>query len=137
MALVDNTTDAELITHSPREGGIPSSNRRVETKADHVRELEAGPPDVILSDYALPSFQGYNALAIAQKKCPEVPFIFVTGTLGKEVAIETLKHGATDMWLKPGFHAWCPQSSAPCGKPRRGPNGSEPKSGCAAFCAAG
>ena len=98
--LEDNATDAELIAHTLREGGIPSSNRRVETKPDYVRELEARPPDVILSDYELPSFDGYKALAIAQKKCPEVPFIFVTGTLGEEVAIETLKHGATDYVIK-------------------------------------
>jgi len=100
LMLEDNATDAELIAHTLREGGIPSSNRRVETKPDYVRELEARPPDVILSDYELPSFDGYKALAIAQKKCPEVPFIFVTGTLGEEVAIETLKHGATDYVIK-------------------------------------
>ncbi len=98
--LEDNAADAELIAHTLREGGIPSSNRRVETKPDYVRELEAGPPDMILSDYELPAFDGYKALAIAQKKCPEVPFIFVTGTLGEEVAIETLKHGATDYVIK-------------------------------------
>jgi len=101
LMLEDNAADAELIAHTLREGGILSSSRRVETRPDYVRELEVEPPDVILSDYSLPSFDGYRALAIAQKKCPEVPFIFVTGTLGEEVAIETLKHGATDYVIKP------------------------------------
>jgi signal transduction histidine kinase len=53
-----------------------------------------------LSDFSLPTFDGYTALALAQEKCPDVPFIFVTGTLGEEVAIETLKKGATDYVLK-------------------------------------
>ncbi len=57
-------------------------------------------PDLILSDYALPSFDGSSALTIAKKKAPDVPFIFVTGTMGEEVAIETLKNGATDYVLK-------------------------------------
>ncbi|MEY2429702.1 MAG: hypothetical protein QOJ40_2587, partial [Verrucomicrobiota bacterium] len=63
-------------------------------------ELEAHPPALILSDYSLPGFNGHAALDIAQEKCPETPFIFVTGTMGEEVAIETLKSGATDYVLK-------------------------------------
>ena len=55
---------------------------------------------MILSDYALPNFDGYAALAIAKEKAPITPFIFVTGTMGEEVAIETLKSGATDYVLK-------------------------------------
>jgi signal transduction histidine kinase len=55
---------------------------------------------LILSDFSLPTIDGYTALAIAQEKCPDVPFIFVSGTLGEETAIETLKKGATDYVLK-------------------------------------
>jgi signal transduction histidine kinase len=55
---------------------------------------------MILSDYALPSFDGYAALALAKEKVPNIPFIFVTGTMGEEVAIEPLKSGATDYVLK-------------------------------------
>jgi signal transduction histidine kinase len=55
---------------------------------------------LILSDYSLPGFDGYAALSIAKAKCPDIPFIFVTGTMGEEVAIETLKNGATDYVLK-------------------------------------
>src|SRR5207245_2918999 len=74
--------------------------KRVDCKAEFVRELEKTPLHLILSDYALPSFDGLAALAIAREKCPDVPFIFVTGTMGEEVAIETLKNGATDYVLK-------------------------------------
>src|SRR5258705_11504464 len=94
--LEDDAADAKLIEHTLRQGGISFTAKRVETKADFVNELGTSPPDLILSDYALPSFDGYRALAIALRKCPHIPFIFVTGTLGEEVAIETLKHGATD-----------------------------------------
>jgi len=51
---------------------------------------------VILADYILPAFDGLSALAITHEKCPDLPFIFVTGTLGKDTAIESLKKGATD-----------------------------------------
>jgi signal transduction histidine kinase len=98
--LEDDAADAKLIAHTLRQGGISFSARRVETKADFLHELGTSPPDLILSDYALPSFDGYRALAIVLRKCPHIPFIFVTGTLGEEVAIETLKHGATDYVIK-------------------------------------
>src|SRR5436309_1390967 len=100
LLLEDNLLDAELIEHALHSGGVVFTARRVEKRADFLRELEKSPPDVILSDYALPSFDGLTALAIAREKCPDVPFIFVTGTMGEEVAIETLKNGATDYVLK-------------------------------------
>lgn len=98
--LEDNPTDSELAVHTLRHGGVKFTATRVETEADFVRELESNPPDLILSDYALPGFDGYAALDIAKKKAPNIPFIFVTGTMGEEVAIETLKNGATDYVLK-------------------------------------
>ena len=100
LMVEDIAADAELVTHTLRRSGIAFTNERVETRAGFTRALERSLPDLILSDYALPSFDGYDALAIAREKCPDVPFIFVTGTLGEEVAIETLKKGATDYVLK-------------------------------------
>src|SRR5690348_3032997 len=100
LMLEDSATDADLVGYALRKGGMDFSLERVETKAGYLRELEHELPDVILSDFSLPAFDGYAALAIAQQKCPDVPFIFVTGTLGEEVAIETLKKGATDYVLK-------------------------------------
>jgi signal transduction histidine kinase len=100
LMLEDDATDAELIKHALRKDGLIFTVQRVETSEDYVDILEKEAPDLILSDYALPSFDGYAALSIAQNKCPDVPFIFVTGTMGEEVAIETLKNGATDYVLK-------------------------------------
>ena len=54
---------------------------------EFLREIECRPPDVILSDHGLPSFDGFTALSIAREKCPDTPFIFVTGSMGEEVAI--------------------------------------------------
>lgn len=98
--LEDNDTDADLIMNTLRRGGIAFNCERVETRAGFTRALERQSPELILSDYSLPSFDGYAALALAQAQCPDTPFIFVTGTLGEEVAIETLKKGATDYVLK-------------------------------------
>ena len=96
----DNDADADLTLHHLRLGGIAFSCDRVETRMAFTRALEQSPPDMILSDYSLPAFDGYTALAMAKARCPDTPFIFVTGTLGEEVAIETLKKGATDYVLK-------------------------------------
>jgi PAS domain S-box-containing protein len=73
---------------------------RVETQVDFCAALEQGGFDLILADYTLPSFDGLSALKITLKKYPAIPFIFVSGTLGEEVAIEALQIGATDYVLK-------------------------------------
>jgi signal transduction histidine kinase len=98
--LEDNATDADLVRHALRMGGLAFRWEHVDNKADFIRQLDRFAPDVILSDFSLPSLNGYTALEIAREKLPYVPFIFVTGTLGEEVAIETLKKGATDYVLK-------------------------------------
>lgn len=100
LLVEDNAPHAELVEHFLREGGLHFQITRVETREAFVEQLERRAPDMILSDYALPAFDGYAALAIAREKAPHVPFIFVTGTMGEEVAIETLKNGATDYVLK-------------------------------------
>jgi signal transduction histidine kinase len=100
LLLEDNAADADLICRSLRESGIAFSARLVDSRAGFARGLEQSPPDLILSDFSLPSFDGYSALSMAREKYPDVPFIFVTGSLGEEVAIETLKKGATDYVLK-------------------------------------
>jgi signal transduction histidine kinase len=100
LMLEDDTADAELTKFALRKGGLSFSMSRVETKEDYLEQLDEHPPTLILSDYSLPGFDGHAALEIARVKCPEIPFIFVTGTMGEEVAIETLKSGATDYVLK-------------------------------------
>jgi signal transduction histidine kinase len=100
LLLEDNAPHAELVEHFLRDSGLSFHLSRVETREAYLEALEQQPPDMILSDYALPSFDGYTALALAKEKVPNIPFIFVTGTMGEEVAIETLKSGATDYVLK-------------------------------------
>jgi PAS domain S-box-containing protein len=100
LHLEDNLTDAELIQGILETEGIICDVTRVDTQADFFASIERGGFDLILTDYTLPSFDGLSALKIALEKCPDVPFIFVSGTLGEEVAIEALKIGATDYILK-------------------------------------
>ena len=100
LLLEDSPVDADLVRHSLKMGGLVFILEHVDNKTDFVRQIEKFSPDLILSDFSLPSLDGYTALEIARRKCPDVPFIFVTGTLGEEVAIETLKKGATDYVLK-------------------------------------
>lgn len=100
LLLEDNATDADLVRHALRQLGIGFSVHHVDSRAAFIQQLKKHPPDLVLSDFSLPSMDGYTALDIAREKCPDVPFIFVTGTLGEEVAIETLKKGATDYVLK-------------------------------------
>ena len=100
LMLEDDPADAELTKFALRKAGLHFSLTRVETKQEYLDRLNERPPDLILSDYSLPGFNGTDALEIAREKCPHTPFVFVTGTMGEEVAIETLKSGATDYVLK-------------------------------------
>src|SRR5262249_16386141 len=83
-----------------RKGEMVFSARRVATGAAFLAALGDFNPDLILADYSLPSFDGIAALSIAQEQRPDVPFIFVSGAIGEELAIESLKQGATDYVLK-------------------------------------
>lgn len=100
LILEDMPVDAALINHELHLGGLAFCSKRVETSEQFLHEIEHHHPDIILSDHGLPHFDGFAALAIAQDKCPDVPFIFVTGSLGEEKAVETLRSGATDYVLK-------------------------------------
>jgi PAS domain S-box-containing protein len=100
LIIEDMASDVVLINHELRKGGLAFRSKRVDNKEAFLHELQHHPPDLILSDHGMPAFDGFTALAIAHDRCPEIPFIFVTGTLGEEVAIETLKSGATDYVLK-------------------------------------
>src|SRR5262245_51391112 len=100
LHLEDNFRDAELIREVLESEGAVCDVTRVETEEDFVTSLKKGGFDLILADYTLPSFDGISALQVALERSPDVPFIFVSGTLGEEVAIEALKIGATDYLLK-------------------------------------
>src|SRR5437016_13372101 len=98
--LEDDIRDAELVKATLEAEGIHSEQRRVENEQEFLGALTQGNVDLILADYTLPSFDGLSALKIAQQHAPDVPFIYVSGTLGEDVAIEALKTGGTDYVLK-------------------------------------
>jgi signal transduction histidine kinase/DNA-binding response OmpR family regulator len=100
LMLEDAPTDAELIEYQLHRAKISFTSKRVETREDFVRELHDFVPDLILSDYRLPSFNGLEALEITLKESPDIPFILATGALGEEKAVEILKSGASDYILK-------------------------------------
>src|ERR1700737_3462673 len=100
LSIEDDPKDAKLIQDLLETEGVPCEVTRVDTQAALLASVEQGGIDLILADYSLPSFDGISALKFAMKACPDVPFIFVSGTLGEEVAIEALKIGATDYVLK-------------------------------------
>ena len=100
LHLEDDPRDGELVQETLEAEGISCQVTRVETEADLIASLEEGGFDLILADYTLPSFDGLSALKIAVQNWPDVPFIFVSGTLDEEVAIEALKIGATDYVFK-------------------------------------
>jgi two-component system, NarL family, sensor histidine kinase UhpB len=100
LLLEDNEADAELIQHAMRQANLSFTLTRVESESEFLTQLERHTPDVVLLDYSVPGFDGLKALTIAQQKQPDIPSIFVTGTLGEEVVIDMLKSGATDYVLK-------------------------------------
>ena len=100
LSIEDDPKDTGLIQGLLEAEGIVCEVMRVDTEAALLDCVEQGGIDLILADYSLPSFDGISALKFAMKACPDVPFIFVSGTLGEEVAVEALKIGATDYVLK-------------------------------------
>lgn len=100
LHLEDNANDRELVKLLLDDAGIENDISAVETRNDFEHSLAKSDWDLILSDFSLPSFDGLQALELAAKACPNTPFIFVTGTLGEDTAVESLKIGATDYVLK-------------------------------------
>jgi CheY-like chemotaxis protein len=92
----DVPAEAARVEGALSKGGLVFQLQRVDTREAFLRVLESPPPDVILSDHGLPSFDGFAALAIAREKCPQVPFIFVTNALTREMEIEKLTPGIAD-----------------------------------------
>ena len=100
LHLEDNPDDREIIKCCLGEGGLRCQIQAVQTREDFESRVKSATWDVILADLTLPGFDGYTALEIARTVCPDTPFIFLSGTMGEDVAVETLKHGATDYILK-------------------------------------
>jgi PAS domain S-box-containing protein len=100
LHLEDSPVDAELIALELSTQGIDCTIRRVESAEAFKAALEQVDFDLILSDFAIPGFDGRAALSLGRERCPDVPFLFVTGTIGEEAAVELFQGGATDYVLK-------------------------------------
>src|SRR3954465_2360786 len=100
LHLEDTDSDAELIAYRLKKVWPQCRIRRATTCEEFSSEIERGEVDLVLSDYTLPSFSGLAALEIVRDQCPQVPFIFLSGTIGEARAIDALARGASDYVLK-------------------------------------
>jgi diguanylate cyclase (GGDEF)-like protein/PAS domain S-box-containing protein len=100
LLVEDRAEDAELLVREMRRNGLEVDSHRVENEVTYEAALHEFAPDLILSDYTLPGFDGPLALQIARRQRPDTPFIFVSGTIGEERALEALRQGAVDYVLK-------------------------------------
>lgn len=102
-----DSMDIELLRHELLKGGIDFVSENVQNEADYRAALAAFLPDIILSDYSFPSFDGLAAFRIRQSMAPDTPFLFVTGALGEETSVDLIKKGVTDFVLKDKMFTLC------------------------------
>jgi two-component system, cell cycle sensor histidine kinase and response regulator CckA len=100
LVIEDLPTDAELAQREIAKALGACEFRRVETRPDFLDALETFRPALIVSDYQLPQFDGLTALKLALERCPDVPFIIVTGSMNEDTAVECMKAGAWDYVIK-------------------------------------
>jgi DNA-binding NtrC family response regulator len=100
LHLEDDLADVEIVQAKLEDEGLACRITRVQTRDEFGETLRQDEYDIILADYRLPMYDGMSALHLVQELCPDVPFIFVSGTMGEEAAIKGLTKGATDYVLK-------------------------------------
>lgn len=100
LVVEDDPLDAELVLDHLAEHGLAVESRVVERQDDYLAALDGFRPDIVLSDLSLPAFSGRQALSLLRARDQRTPFVFVSGTLGEDAAIEALRGGATDYILK-------------------------------------
>ena len=100
VVVEDMPTEAEIAVRQLESGGFSCNWKRVDSETALRRTLDDLKPDLILSDFTLPGFDGLSALEIAREVTPDIPFIFLSGTIGEERAIDALQRGAYDYVLK-------------------------------------
>src|SRR6266511_4105151 len=108
LLLEDNPRDAALVTALLEQDGLDFDLHHVTTGEEFAAALQTAVFDLIISDYSLPSFNGFAALALRQKVAPGVPFVLFSGAIGEEHAVESLKKGATDYVIKQRPERLCP-----------------------------
>lgn len=96
LILEDNQSDADLLLRELKKSGLRFTSEIVQTRLAFEHALKNFNPDIILSDYALPSFDAITAFRIKQSKYPHIPFIIVSGIIGEENVVELIKSGVTD-----------------------------------------
>jgi PAS domain S-box-containing protein len=99
LIVEDSEKDAELAMAELSAAGFGPDWKRVETESDFLAGLNDS-PDIILSDYSLPQFNGLRAAQLLKQSALDIPFILMSGTIGEEIAVEAMKYGATDYLLK-------------------------------------
>ncbi|HEY6239648.1 MAG TPA: PAS domain S-box protein, partial [Burkholderiales bacterium] len=100
LLVEDVGLDAELVLRELKASGLVCQSRRVQTESGFRRELMEFRPDAVVSDFSMPRFSGREALKIARESDVDIPFIFVSGTIGEGVAVEAMKAGANDYVMK-------------------------------------
>src|SRR5574339_953 len=100
LILEHEPDDVDLLVYELKKGGLDYVSEVVDTRESFTRALNEFQPDIILSDYSLPSFDGVSAYLITRQVSPSIPFIIVSGTIGEENAVELIKRGVTDYVLK-------------------------------------
>ncbi len=100
LILEDVPTDAELVERELKKAEIVFTSRHVDKRDAFLKELEDSFPDIVLSDYSMPQFNGLEALELALELIPSIPFIMVTGSVNEETAVECMKRGAADYVIK-------------------------------------
>lgn len=109
LILEDNESDADLLQRELRKSGLNFTSEIVQARDTFETALDTFKPDIILSDYSLPSFDGVSAFRIKQSIYPDIPFIIVSGIIGEESAVELIKNGVTDYVLKDKLFALTPK----------------------------
>lgn len=100
LMVEDSAADAEVVQYELTKGGLQFEVRQVDNREAFEESLGEFAPDIILSDFSFPVFDGMSALEMALERCPDVPFVFVSGAMGEDFAVDMLRCGATDYVLK-------------------------------------
>ena len=100
LIVEDSQNDCDLLLGMLSRGGYEVTHKRVCSAANLLAVLDEGPWDIVISDYSMPGFKGTEALAIIRKKEPDVPFVFLSGTIGEEIAVNAMRAGAQDYVIK-------------------------------------
>ena len=110
ILIVENdSNDIELIQYELKKSKLNYESEIAKTEQEYINALKGFIPDIILSDYSLPSFDGFTAYKIKEMEMPDTPFIFVSGTIGEQKAVELIKSGVTDYVLKDKLFALIPK----------------------------